>query len=120
MIERAFGVCVLALLVQTIGCTSPEVDHVVDLDTVGSASRCLSVRIESVRHTAISSPSINNVNTRAFARSADGKTVRWDYMRSLRKDQWLEEGDEVFLLLDEAGRATGVARSCPGGLLPPR
>jgi hypothetical protein len=105
-----------ALLLQLLGCGGAEPDFVVDWDTSGNASRCVSARIESVRHTGITSPSINGPNTRAFARTADGKTVRWHYMRSLHQDQQLGAGDEVFLLLDASGGATGMARSCPTGL----
>ncbi|MCB9678199.1 MAG: hypothetical protein H6737_24065 [Alphaproteobacteria bacterium] len=101
------------LFIQLLGCVSAEPDYVVDMDTTGTASRCVSATIESVRPTGISSPSVNGVNTRAFARTADGKTVRWDYMRSLQKDGQVRVGDEVFLLLDESGGATGIARACP-------
>jgi hypothetical protein len=106
----------LALLGQLLGCVGSEPDYVVDWNTSGTAGRCVSTKIESVRQTGISSPSINGPNTRASARTADGKTVRWEYMRSLQQDKQLREGDEVFLLLDASGGATGMARSCPMGL----
>ena len=105
-----------ALLAQLLGCVSPEPDYTVDWNTSGTASRCVSAKVESIRHTGISSPSISGPNTRAFARTAAGKTVRWEYMRTLQRDQRLREGDEVFLLLDASGGATGMARSCPNGL----
>ena len=101
------------LLTQLLGCMNSEPDYVVDWDTTGTASQCVSARIESVSRTGISSPSINGPNTRALARTSDGKTVRWDYMRSLQENGQIGVGDEVFLLLDESGGATGVARACP-------
>ena len=105
-----------ALLTQLLGCVGSEPDYVVDWNTSGTVSRCVAAKVESIRHTGISSHSITAPNTRAFARTADGKTVRWEYMRSLHKDQRLREGHEVFLQLDASGGATGMARSCPTGL----
>ncbi|MEZ4322549.1 MAG: hypothetical protein R3F61_34095 [Myxococcota bacterium] len=94
-----------------LGCGGAP-DHVVGVDTSGTAARCVSATLESVRQTGVRSPSVNAVNTRALARTVDGETVQWDFMWQPH-GEGPAAGDAVVLLVDTEGRAVGMSRECP-------